>query len=77
MMDPIMCNEEGCENIIYPDKMVYGKDYWVLIDLMEADPEMTSQEILDDGLVRIFCKNCGIICMAEAQANGFKVVSRR
>jgi len=72
-----MCNEDDCENIIYPDEMTYGKDYWVLINLTEAEPGMTSQEILDDGLVGIFCRNCGIICMAEAQANGFKVVSRR
>ncbi len=76
-MEPIMCNEDGCENIIYPDQMTYGRDYWVLINLMEADRGMSSQEILNDGLVDVFCRDCGIIRMAEAQANGFIVVSRR
>ena len=68
-MDSIICNEEGCENIIHPSEMTYGKDYWVLINLIDASSKMTSKEIL--------CKNCGIIRMAEAQANGFMVVSRR
>jgi len=68
-MDSIICNEDGCENVIYPSEMTYGKDYWVLINLAEAGSKMTSKEIL--------CKNCGIIRMAEAQANGFMVVSRR
>jgi len=68
-MDSIVCNEEGCENIIHPSEMTYGKDYWVLINLIDVGSKMTSKEIL--------CKNCGIIRMAEAQANGFMVVSRR
>lgn len=76
-MDSIICNEDGCENIIYPDKMTYGKDYWVLINLIEVAPEITPQEIFSEGLVGIFCRNCGIIRMAEAQANGIMVVSRR
>ena len=72
-----MCNEDGCENIIYPDEMIYGKDYWVLINLMKADPGMSPQEILNEGLVDVFCKDCGMIRMVEAEANGFRVVVRR
>jgi len=79
-MESIICSEEGCENVIYPDRMVYGRDYWVLINLIEADLEiglMTSDEMMDEGLASVFCKNCGMICMVEARANGYEVVSIR
>jgi len=72
-----MCHEHGCENIIDPVTMMYGKDYFVLINLSEADPGLSAEEILEEGLVGIFCKNCGIVNLAEAQANGYEVVSRR
>jgi len=79
-MEPIICSEEGCKNVIDPERMVYGRDYWVLINLIEADPRMnlmTSQEIMDEGLANVFCGNCGMICIVEARANKFEVISIR
>ncbi len=76
-MDPIMCHEKGCENIIYPDKMQYSQDYYVLINMTEAEPGCNAREILEDGLVGIFCKDCGFIALVEASANGFEITSRR
>lgn len=78
-MDAIICHEFGCENIIDAEVMEYGKDYYVLINLCDLDPDepFTAKYIFDKGLVGIFCKDCGIVCLAEAQANGFEVLSRR
>lgn len=76
-MDAILCHEHGCENIIDPNTMHYGKDYYVLINLSEAPAGLSAEEILEEGLVGIFCKDCGIVNLAEASANGYEVTSRR
>lgn len=78
-METIICNEYGCENEINPGTMQYGKDFYVLVNMTEAE-EMDIQNITDvveSGLVGIYCKNCGMIILTEAVANGFQIVSRR
>lgn len=66
-MESIICNEFGCENIINPETMHYGKDFYVL----------SIGEVFDIGHCGVYCKNCGIVILAEASANGFEIVSRR
>ena len=77
-METVICNESGCEAEIDPEKMQYGRDFYVLINLTAADEEdLSLQNIIDNHLIGIYCKNCGIVILAEASANGFEVVSRR
>jgi len=78
-MEAVICQEEGCENIVEPDKMEYGKDFYVLVNLTPIDPGMVhdAQYIIDKGLVRVYCGDCGYIIMVETRANGFEVISKR
>jgi len=78
-MEAVICQEDGCENIIEPDKMEYGKDFYVLVNLTPIGPDadFDAQYIIDKGLVGVYCKNCGYIVLVETRANGFEVVSRR
>ena len=77
-MDTVICNESGCEAVIDPKTMQYGRDFYVLINLTDADEDdLSLQNIIDKQLVGIYCKNCGTVILAEASANGFEVVSRR
>ena len=66
-METIICNEFGCDNEIHPRTMKYGKDFYVLSTGDSFDVENSG----------IYCKNCGIIILAEVSANGFEIVSRR
>ena len=61
------------------DRMEYGKDYYVLVDLCPVDPDIdfNAQYIIDEGLVRVYCGICGYLMILEIKANGFEVVSRR
>lgn len=78
-METITCNESGCENKINPETMQYGRDFYVLVNMTAiGDVDIQNiKDILDNGLAGIYCKNCGIIILAEASANGFEIVSRR
>ena len=78
-METITCQEDACYFDIIPSRMRYGKDFYVLINLTNNfSPEMYSlQEMMDKGIVGIYCKDCGIIRMAEAAANGLEVISRK
>ena len=76
-MDSIMCHEHGCKNIVDPNTMTYGVDYYVLMNMTGSAESVTSEEILEEGLVGIFCRDCGIVVMAETWANGYEVTSRR
>ena len=60
-METVICNESGCEAEIDPEKMQYGRDFYVLINLTAADEEdLSLQNIIDNHLVGIYCKNCGL-----------------
>ena len=78
-MEAVVCHEEGCENIIEPDRMEYAREYYVLVDLCAVDPnqDFNAQYIIDEGLARVYCGVCGYLIILEIKANGFDVVSRR
>ena len=78
-METVTCNEFGCEKEINPKTMQYGKDFYVLINLTNSEMSEIGDitDLYHNGLVGIYCKNCAIIIMAEVQANGFEVVSRK